>query len=300
MGLAIFTFCDIFLLIACGGLFFVKRETKPQMANVFSHPADRKLSRTLKQASLSLGSVVERFEGVLPKSNAEVSIMQQRLIRASYRNDSAVNLFYGGKFLLMVLLSVVVVATGLARFNYFIVILLALGLGFLAPDFWLGKRISNRQREIRAGLPDLLDLLVVCVEAGLSLDQATARTVQEMERSGSALSDEVGIVVLEQRAGCPRSDAWRHLAERTDVDSVRSVVSMLVQSEVFGTSIAKTLRVHSETLRTQRIQQVEEQAAKTGIKILFPLVFCIFPNLFLVTLGPAVMLMMDSFSKNLN
>jgi tight adherence protein C len=200
----------------------------------------------------------------------------------------------------MVAFLILVLATGLVKYNYFIVLLLALGLGFLAPDFWLGRRIAKRQREIRRGLPDVLDLLIVCVEAGLSLDQATARTSQELDRSGTALSDEMGVVVLEQRAGCPRSDAWRHLADRTDVDSVRSVVSMLVQSEVFGTSIARTLRVHSETLRTQRIQQVEEQAAKTGIKILFPLVFCIFPNLFLVTLGPAIMLMMDSFSKNLN
>jgi tight adherence protein C len=300
MGLAILTFVDIFLLIVSAGLLLTKRETRPQISAVLLAPESRSLSSTLKNARASLGNVVERFDTVLPRSNAEASVMERQLIRAGFRNDSAVKLFYGGKFLVMVIFCVVALVSGLAKFNYFFVLLFALGLGFLAPDFWLERRIASRQSEIRRGLPDLLDLLVVCVEAGLSLDQATARTTQEMNRSYSPLSDELGVVVLEQRAGCPRADAWRHLADRTDVDSVRSVVSMLIQSELFGTSIARTLRVHSETLRTQRIQQVEEQAAKTGIKILFPLVLCIFPNLFLVTLGPAIMLMMDSFKANLS
>jgi tight adherence protein C len=147
-------------------------------------------------------------------------------------------------------------------------------------------------------LPDVLDLLIICIEAGLGLDQATARTAHELERSHKAISDELGVVVLEQRAGRPRSDAWRHMAERTDVDIIRNLVTMLVQSEQFGTSIAKTLRTHSETLRTQRVQSVEERAAKTTVKLIFPLVLFIFPCLFLVTLGPAAILMSESFGKN--
>jgi tight adherence protein C len=146
----------------------------------------------------------------------------------------------------------------------------------------------------------VLDLLIVCVEAGLSIDQATIRTAQEMGISRSPIADELDVVILEQRAGCPRTDAWKHLAERTDVDCVRNIVSMLVQADQFGTSIAKTLRIYSQTLRTQRIQQVEEQAAKTGIKILFPLVLFIFPNLFLVVLGPPVMMMLDALHSNFN
>jgi tight adherence protein C len=301
MAIALLTFVAVFTLIASVGILVVDREKKPQIANVLLTPEQRRgLSGSLKQAGASIGSLAEHFEGVVPRTQAEISVMQQRMIRAGYRGESAVKIFYGAKFLVMMLFLVLSLVTGLASLNYFFVILLALALGFLAPDFWLGRRIKSRQREIRLGLPDVLDLLVVCVEAGLSLDHATVRTTDEMGRSHQAISDELGVVVLEQRAGCPRADAWRHLADRTDVESVRNVVSMLVQSEQFGTSIAKTLRVHSQTLRTQRIQQVEEQAAKTGIKILFPLVLCIFPNLFLVTLGPAIMLMMDSLRENFN
>ena len=177
----------------------------------------------------------------------------------------------------------------------FFVYAVCLGIGFLAPDFWLGRKIKKRQSKIRRGLPDVLDLLVICIEAGLSLDQATVRSSEELAHAQPELCDELHIVVLEQRAGRPRQDTWKHLAERTDVDCVRQLVNMMVQAEQFGTSVGKTLRTHSDTLRTQRIQQVEEQAAKTTIKLIFPLVFFIFPSLFLVVLGPAVIIMMDSF-----
>jgi tight adherence protein C len=190
--------------------------------------------------------------------------------------------------------------SGVARDNAFFVYAMALGLGFLAPDFWLGRRISARQTRIRLGLPDVLDLLVICIEAGLSMDQATFRTSEELRSAHPAICDELGIVVLEQRAGRPRADAWRQFAERTRVDSVKNLVSVLVQSEQLGTSVAKTLRVHSDTMRTQRRQRVEEQAAKTTIKLVFPLVFFIFPSLFLVTLGPAVIIMSESFQKYLS
>jgi tight adherence protein C len=163
----------------------------------------------------------------------------------------------------------------------------------------LGKRITSRQAKIRRGLPDVLDLLVICIEAGLSLDQATARTSVELKAAQPDLCDELSLVVLEQRAGRPRGEAWKHMAERTDVDCVRNLVSMLVQAEQFGTSVAKTLRVHSDTLRTQRVQAVEEAAAKTTIKLIFPLVLFIFPSLFVVVLGPAVISILASF-KGLN
>ena len=143
-------------------------------------------------------------------------------------------------------------------------------------------------------------MLVICMEAGLSLDQATARTAQELHKSHPDLCEELGVVVLEQRAGRARSEAWKIMAERTGVEPLRNLVSMLVQTEQFGTSIAKMLRVHADTLRTQRVQIVEEMAAKTSVKLVFPLVFFVFPALFLVTLGPAVIVMMESFSKLTN
>ena len=146
----------------------------------------------------------------------------------------------------------------------------------------------------------MLDLLVICMEAGQSLDQATARTADELRRAKPEISDELGVVVLEQRAGRPRAEAWRHFAQRTAVDSVRNLVSVLVQAEQFGTSIAKTLRIHADTLRTQRRQQVEEQAAKTTVKLVFPLVLFIFPSIFLVALGPAAITIQESFKKFFN
>ena len=246
---------------------------------------------------MALGGVVEQFERLLPKSQAEVSIAQQRLIRAGYRRDSALKNFYGAKVIVPIILCALVTVTGAARANPFIIYLAALGFGFLAPDFWLSRQISKRQTAIRRGLPDVLDLLVICIEAGQSLDQATKRTSEELRLAQPAITDELGVVVLEQRAGRPRTDAWRNFAERTGVDSVRNLVSVLVQSEQFGTSAAKTLRIHSDTLRTQRRQKVEEQAAKTSVKLVFPLVFFIFPSLFLVALGPAVIIMSESFQQ---
>jgi tight adherence protein C len=177
---------------------------------------------------------------------------------------------------------------------------MTLGGGFLAPDFWLGKKIKKRQKKLTRGLPDVLDLLVICMEAGLSLDQATARTAQELKSSQPELCDELNIVVLEQHAGRGRADAWKNMAERTAVESVRNLVSMLVQTEQFGTSIAKVLRVHSDTLRTQRVQMIEEMASKTSVKLVFPLVLFIFPALFLVTLGPAAIVMVESFKSLTN
>jgi tight adherence protein C len=190
-------------------------------------------------------------------------------------------------------------ASGLLSLGGPFLLLIAAALGFLTPDFWLTNKIKKRQKAVRRGLPDVLDLLVICIEAGLSLDHATARTAVELKAAQPELCDELYVVVLEQRAGRPRGEAWKHMAERTDVDCVSNLVSMLMQAEQFGTSIARTLRVHSDTLRTQRVQAIEEAAAKTTIKLLFPLVLFIFPSLFVVVLGPAVISIIQSL-KDLN
>jgi tight adherence protein C len=302
MGVAVFTFLAIFLLIASGGLLLFYREVMLKRISEAINPRPKQmtLAATIKQTGFSIGNIVERFETVMPKSEQEVSIIKQRLARAGWRNESAIKVFYGCKVLVPILLCIVVGVTGLAKLAPFFVYLLALGGGFLAPDFYLGKKIAARQKRIQRGLPDVLDLLVICMEAGLSLDQATARSAAELTKSHPDLCDELGVVVLEQRAGRARSEAWKTMGERTGVESLRNLVSMLVQTEQFGTSIAKMLRVHSDTLRTQRVQMVEEMAAKTSVKLVFPLVLFVFPALFLVTLGPAVIVMMESFSKLTN
>jgi tight adherence protein C len=296
MGVAIASFCAIFLLIASAGLLIFYRETITARISSAINPSARQ--KTLKTTILDtrevLEGVVERFEKVVPRSQAEVSVVQERLIRAGFRSDSAVKVFYGAKVMTPLVLCLIVLVTGLRSAGFF-AYLVCLGMGFLAPDFILGRLITNRQAKVRKGLPDVLDMLVICVEAGLSLDQATARTAEELIHAQPVLSDELGVVALEQRAGSARADAWKHFADRTGVDVVRNLVSMLVQSEQFGTSVAKTLRVHSDTLRTKRVQEIEEKAAKLSVKLLFPLVFFIFPSLFVVVLGPAVILMADSF-----
>lgn len=302
MGFAVFTFLVVFLLFVSGGLLMFYREAMLQrIAAVVTPQARRRtLLGAIQQTGASFGGMMSHLERMLPKSSAEVSVSQQRLIRAGLRKDSAVTTLYGTKVLIPVVLCLLVTVTGVAHFSPFLIYVLALALGYLAPDFWLGRRIASRQAAIRRGLPDVLDLLVICIEAGQSLDQATMRTAEELRTAWPAITDELGVVVLEQRAGRPRTEAWKHFAERTAVDSVRNMVSVLVQSEQFGTSAAKTLRVHSDTLRTQRRQRVEEQAAKTTIKLVFPLVFFIFPSLFLVTLGPAVIVIIESFHKYFN
>jgi tight adherence protein C len=300
MGLIIAAFLVVFLLIASGGLLMFYREAMIQRISEVINPGSKPktLMENFQESGFSIGGVVTRFDSVLPKSQSEVSVVKQRLIRAGMRKESTVKIFNGSKVVVPVTLSLIALATGAASFSPFFVYATCLGLGFLAPDFWLGRKIKKRQHMINKGLPDVLDLLVICIEAGLGLDQATVRSSEELAHALPDLCDELHVVVLEQRAGRPRQDTWKHLAERTDVDSVRNLVTMMIQAEQFGTSIGKTLRTHSDTLRTQRIQQVEEQAAKTTIKLIFPLVFFIFPSLFLVTLGPAVIIMMDSF-KNL-
>jgi len=295
MGLILIAFLVIFLLIGSGGVLLFYREQMVQRLSAVIAPEEKQnksLIGTIQQSGFSLSGVMEHLEKVIPKSEAETSVKQQRLIRCGYRSDSAPKAFYSAQLLVPVVLCLIAFFAGASGFILYVA---AAGLGYLAPDFWLSNRIKARQNKIRRGLPDVLDLLVICIEAGLSLDQATKRTTEELSKAQPAICDELNIVVLEQRAGRPRSDCWRHMAERTDVDSIRNLVSVLVQSEQFGTSIAKTLRTHSDTLRTQRIQKCEEMAAKTTVKLVFPLVLFIFPSLFLVVLGPALITMQDSF-----
>ena len=302
MVIIVIAFCAAFLLIASMGVLLFYREALPQrIAEAINpRPKKRNVINTIRETGFSIGGAVEHFEHLLPKSQAEISIVLQRLQRAGYRDESAVKIFYGCKVFIPIVLCVLAFVSTLASFAPFFIYASCLGLGFLGPDFWLGRKISKRQKKMERGLPDVLDLLVICIEAGLSLDQATARTAEELVKAQPELCDEFGVLVLEQRAGRARSDAWKHLAERTGVDSMRNLVSVLVQSEQFGTSVARTLRQHADSLRTQRMQKVEEMAAKTSVKLVFPLVFFIFPALFLVTLGPAAILMMEQFKNLIN
>jgi tight adherence protein C len=171
--------------------------------------------------------------------------------------------------------------------------------GYLLPDMWLTWRVRARQRLLRRALPDGLDLLVICVEAGLGLDQALMRVAQELNVAHPELSDELQLVNLEMRVGKTRLDAMRELARRTGLDDIKALVSMLIQTERFGTSVAQSLRVHSDDLRMKRRQRAEEMAAKTTVKMVPALVFFIFPALMVVILGPAIIAIMRQLMPNL-
>jgi tight adherence protein C len=230
---------------------------------------------------------LKRFGAIAPQSRSEMGKLQQKLVTAGYRNHEAVAVFFGIR-LGCALAAFALLATLVAGKPNLPVALIGCAFGYLLPSMALGRLAKRRQHRIRLGLPDALDLLVVSVEAGLGLDQAIQRVGAELDFAHPDLSDELRLINLELRAGKGRVEALRNLAQRTGVDDIVSLVAMLVQTDKFGTSVAQSLRVHSDTVRTKRRQRAEEAAAKTGVKMVFPLVFCIFPAIWVVTIGPAV------------
>src|SRR5579862_4869584 len=232
---------------------------------------------------------------LVPAASGTRSSAQLIMLRAGYRSSNAIMAMRGAKILLPVGLLVVVVASGLYRWNPWISVLGALVLGYLLPELWLVWRVHARQHRLRLALPDGLDLLVICVEAGLGLDQSLMRVAEELRIAHPELSDELQLVNLEMRVGKSRIEALRELARRTGLEDIKALVAMLVQTERFGTSIAQSLRIHSEELRTKRRQRAEELSAKTSVKMVFPLVLCIFPALFAVTVWPAVVTLIRQF-----
>ncbi len=225
---------------------------------------------------------------LVPTSSKGLPHTQRMMARAGFRRPESVMAMQGVKVLLPVALVALVYFTGLYHQSPMFVIALAAIGGYLLPEFWLTARVRSRQQRLRLSLPDCLDLLVVCVEAGLALDQAFMRVTQELRIVHRELCEELDLVNAEIRIGRTRLEALRELGDRTGVEDIKSLVAMLVQTDRFGTSIAQSLRVHSDELRTKRRQRAEEMAAKATVKMIPPLVFFVFPALFVVILGPAV------------
>src|ERR1700682_1984380 len=254
--------------------------------------------RPKAQANPALREPIQRaldpLSRALPVSPTDVSQTRAWLIQAGYRDAQHVTIYRG--------LRVLFAALGFFSvflFTGFDSPLLLIGLtpfGFFIPRFLLKKKLKERQRRIRLGLPDALDLTVICVEAGLSLDQAMMRVGQDLSHAHPELSGEFHLFDLETRAGKPRVEALRNLAERTGVDDIRALVATLIQTDRFGTSVAQALRVHSDSLRTERRQRAEEQAAKTTVKMIIPLVLFVMPSLIFVTVGPAVIQLLHIFA----
>lgn len=215
----------------------------------------------------------------------------RRLMLAGYRKPYHADIFLGSRLAAPAVLGLAVAL--LVSSNTLIFFLIALVLGFFAPEFWLSHAINKRRERLRLSLPDGLDLLSICLEAGLGLDQGIVRVGQELRLSHRELSEELLLINFEQRAGLQRNAAWQSFAQRADFESARSFVAMLIQTDRFGTPIAKSLGTFSDALRTQRRQKAEEMAAKTTIKLVPPLVFFIFPSMGVVVIGPAVIAVAD-------
>lgn len=233
----------------------------------------------------------------LPRSDKDLVTLRLKLLRAGFRSPVAPLLFTIAELVGPVVAAVL----SLVFLKGQVAFLAAAGTGILAfviPGLVVGQRLSNRRKEIENGLPDALDLLVVCIEAGCGIDQAIVKAGEELAITYPTLSDELRILTTEVRAGKSRLEAFKNLAQRTKVDDVRALVAMLVQTDKFGTSIGQALRMHAEISRTKRRQRAEERAQKIGVKLVFPLVLMFFPAFFIVVLGPAVIQFMHTFMTN--
>jgi tight adherence protein C len=239
-----------------------------------------------------LKGVLQAFGETVQERNKNTAAVRQRLIQAGYPNAAAVPMYLGLRVAVPALMgmgaALLLPTLGFSAVKTLLMSMYFGSMGYLLPSIMVGRRVKKRQKEMQKALPDALDMLVVSVEAGLGLNQAMVRVSEEIYRISPVLSEQLALVNLEIRAGTTRPEALRNLAERTGLQDISSLVGMLIQTDRFGTSVAQALRVHSETMRTKRRQRAEEAAAKTTIKMIFPLVFCIFPALFVVILGPAL------------
>lgn len=231
-------------------------------------------------------AVLQRFSRFVPRSPKDMGRLRKRLARAGKHGAGPVVLYSLAELLLPLLFGgLMLAAVGTSRQGIFFALLAAI-VGYMLPGLVLQRLITLRKKQVQNGLPDALDLLIVCVEAGSSLDQAVVKASEELHISYPALAEELRHVNTEVRAGKPRLEAFKNFAERTKVDDVRALVAMMVQTDRFGTSIAQALRTFAEAMRTKRRQNAEERANKLGVKLVFPLVFFLFPALYVVMLGP--------------
>ena len=247
--------------------------------------------RRRRKSRESLEAFLEAF-GARVSGDKERAHLKDMLLHAGYRRPSAGLIFMGSRVVMAGLL--LMAGTTLAAFadvtpQQRILFMVGGGLlGWMAPFLFVKRKVRGRQEELQRSLPDALDLMVVCVEAGLGLNQALVRVGEEMDRVSRTLAEELTLVSLEIRAGTPRDEALANLGKRTGVSDIRAFTSMLIQTDRFGTSIADALRIHADELRTKRRQRAEEAAAKLTVKMLIPIVVFIFPAIFLVILGPAI------------
>jgi tight adherence protein C len=304
--------CVVFLAVALRSTFSGRNEVVDRLGRVgrtnaldtldhsgaFTAPERQKhdFTKTLAQLLKPFAALAR------PSKSEELSRARLNMIRAGLRGENALEIFMGLKLFLAPLLTIAFLElnANLANPMQFPVdVVLAVwicGFVFFVPNFWLNSKIKERQSALERALPDAMDLLVTCVEAGLGLDAAMSRVAQELVLSAPLLGEELNQTFLEVQAGVPRADSFRRLAERTGVEDLRSLSAMLIQTDIFGTSVARALRIHSDGMRVKRMQQAEEKAAMVSVKMTIPLVLFILPSLMAVVMGPAIVMITQSFA----
>jgi tight adherence protein C len=288
--LTVLVFVGLALAIASAGmkLYVRPKEAMERVAGGVTSP-----DHMPAHPSLAMHELIKKLGNYIPQSPKDVTVMQRRLIRAGIRSESALKMLYGSKAALGIALPLVMAVSVAGSTtdpgNKFAAILASGAVGFFGPNEYIRRLAARRQKEIARGLPNALDLLVVCVESGLGLDQAILQVSKELEHAHPDISEEFGFVNLELKAGKRRVEALRNLAERTGVDDLKKLVAVLIQADRFGTGVAQSLRAHADFMRIQARQVAEEKAAKLGVKLIFPIFFCILPTLFVVTVGPVAM-----------
>ncbi|WP_168013234.1 type II secretion system F family protein [Halomonas salinarum] len=308
MGLAIFALLVALVLLIIGLSDPLRRRLRGLEAHAEVAAAGHGAGTSGIKTAAASGGGLDTWLGpmgekLVPSEEEKQHKLAQRLRRAGMRSPGALNVFYGARMALTVLpaLAVMAVLVPLTRLPISTALLIMMSVaiaGYVLPSFWLDKQFTKRTRLLRRGLPDALDLLVVCTEAGLGLAAGIQRVSHELAVSHPELSDELNLFGLQTRAGMDHRSALRDLEERTGVEDIRGLVTTLLQSMRFGTSIAGTLRIYASELREKRTQEAEEKAAKVSTKMLFPLIFCVFPSFFVVALGPPLLGAMEALARS--
>jgi tight adherence protein C len=273
-----------------------ERKRLRSVTRVSSSLALPELSPLAKDRRQSADGWYKRAAALLPSGEKNQDRLRMQLISAGFHHPAAPVIFRFFERVMPFLLAPIPLFFLAGQRAYFAVALVA-AASFFGPGLYIGQRLAKRRREIENGLPDALDLLVVCIEAGSGLDQAIVKCADELVIAYPTLANELRILTAEIRAGKPRLDAFKSLAKRTKVDDVRGLVAMLIQTDKFGTSIGQALRTHADVSRSKRRQRAEEKAQKVGVKLVFPLVLCFFPAFYVVVLGPAVIQFINQFMK---
>jgi len=282
----------VFLAIALIGAFVGMRMwVKPKEAiERVTGVSPVRQEETPRHPSLIFHELMQKLGTMVPVSPRDVSAMQRRLIRAGLRGPHALKVLYGSKvafgIIFPMLMSAAVSNSPADASNKMMAVIAAAAVGFWGPNEYVKIVSQRRQKRVQRGLPNALDLLVVCVESGLGLDQAVMQVAKELDAAHPEISEEFALVNLELKAGKRRAEALRNLAERSAVEDLKKLVAVLIQADRFGTGVAQSLRAHADFMRVQARQVAEEKAAKLGVKLVFPIFFCILPSLFVVTVGP--------------